>query len=195
MGYAESLKEKSGLPEDLKLTLTRLEDAKTLEITLASENNNQVQAYLQQVCKEIEKDIASSVTDALQEIRAYAQTGMEQNQEALEFYTQEVDTLLAQYKGADMSFSLYNQLQQTLKNYTQALVDQNAFQSLLVRCDSLENAGVSPRVQVKDTQQTSFSQMNRFAAYMIITFLGAVVISIIVTLAYNTLRRAYQEGK
>lgn len=166
-----------------------------MEITLASENNNQVQAYLQQVCKEIEKDIASSVTDALQEIRAYAQTGMEQNQEALEFYTQEVDTLLAQYKGADMSFSLYNQLQQTLKNYTQALVDQNAFQSLLVRCDSLENAGVSPRVQVKDTQQTSFSQMNRFAAYMIITFLGAVVISIIVTLAYNTLRRAYQEGK
>lgn len=194
-GYLEALKENSALPDDVTLSLERQDDAKTLKITLSSGTNKRVQNYLDAVCDAMETEIASSVSGALEEIRLYAQAGIEQGQQALEDYTEKVQSLLNQNQGKEISFSLYGQMRNTFEGYAQSLADQAAYQSLLTRCDTLESAGVTPRVQVRDSQQTVSSQVNRFAAYMMITLMAAVVISIIVTLAYSTLRRAYQEGR
>ena len=194
-GYLEALKENSALPDDVTLSLERQDDAKTLKITLTSGTNKRVQNYLDAVCDAMETEIASSVSGALEEIRLYAQAGIEQGQQALEDYTEKVQSLLNQNQGKEISFSLYGQMRNTFEGYAQSLADQAAYQSLLTRCDTLESAGVTPRVQVRDSQQTVSSQVNRFAAYMMITLMAAVVISIIVTLAYSTLRRAYQEGR
>lgn len=194
-GYLEALKENSALPDDIILSLERQDDAKTLKITLSSGTNKRVQNHLDAVCDAMETEIASSVSEALEEIRLYAQAGIEQGQQALEDYTEKIQSLLDQNQGKEISFSLYGQMRNTFEGYAQSLADQAAYQSLLTRCDTLESAGVTPRVQVQDSQQTVSSQVNRFAAYMMITLMAAVVISIIVTLAYSTLRRAYQEGR
>ena len=194
-GYLEALKGNSALPDDIMLSLQRQEDAKTLKITLSSGTNKRVQDYLEAVCDAMETEIASSVGGALGEIRTYAQAGIEQGQQALELYTEKIQSLLEQNQGKKISFSLYGQMRNIFEGYAQALADQAAYQSLLTRCDTLEGAGVAPRVQVRDSQQTVSSQVNRFAAYMLITLMAAVVISIIVTLAYSTLHRAYQEGR